>query len=181
MGAVDLRYARALAEVASEERLDVADVEKQLRGFAELVSGNAELREALGNPSIPEPQKLRVVDAIAARLGIGKSVRNFIAVVMHHERLHELNEMVEAFHVLADEQTRICEAEVTSAHPLDDTSRRLLEQKIADLTGGERVKATYREDASLLGGAVVKVGSTVYDGSVRAQLEQLRQRMVNAA
>jgi F-type H+-transporting ATPase subunit delta len=180
MAAVDLRYARALAEVASEQRLDVADVEKQLRGFAELVSGNTELREALGNPSIPEPQKLRVVDGIAGRLGIGKAVRNFIAVVMHHERLHELNEMVESFHLLADQQTRVAEAEVISAHKLDDASRRLLEQKIAGLTGGERVKATYREDESLLGGAIVKVGSTVYDGSVRAQLEQLRQRMVNA-
>lgn len=181
MAVTDLRYARALSEVVSEQRLDAAQVEAQLRGFSDLLHENAELREVLGNPSIPEAQKLRVLDAIGARTGMSKEVRNFVALVTHHERLHQLQDMVDAFHTMADEALQVCEAQVVSAHPLDDNSRRLLEQKIAGITGGERVKATYTQDASLLGGAIVKVGSTVYDGSVRAQLEQLRERLVNAA
>ena len=180
MAAVDNRYARALAQVVEEQSLDRAATESQLRDFATLIDDNAELREVMRNPSIPEPQKLGLLDALSSRLGTCKAVRNFIALVAHHERLHELPEMIAAFHLLADAEGHIAEAEVVSAHPLDDQAKRLIEQKIADLTGGERVKANYSQDASLLGGALIKVGSTVYDGSVRAQLEQMRQRLVRA-
>ncbi len=181
MAAVDFRYARALTQVVAEQKLDAFAVESQLKEFAALLDSNAELREVLMNPSIPEAQKLRVLDALAGRLNMSKAARNFIAVIAHHERLHGLNDMVAAYHTIADEESRVAEAEVISAHPLDEANRKLIEQKIADITGGERVKAIYREDKSLLGGAIVKVGSTVYDGSVRAQLEQLKQRLVNAA
>ncbi|MDE1155449.1 MAG: ATP synthase F1 subunit delta [Acidobacteriaceae bacterium] len=181
MAIVDLRYARALAQVVSEQKLDVLAVEKQLRDFAALLVGSPDLREVLANPSIPEKQKLGVLDALAPRLGLEKAARNFIALVAHHDRLHELDEMLEAYHAIADQELRVAEVEVTSALPLDEASRQLIEQKIAALTGGERVRATYREDKSLLGGAIVKVGSTIYDGSVRAQLEQLKLRLMNAA
>jgi F-type H+-transporting ATPase subunit delta len=180
MSAIDLRYARALAAVISDQKLDVVATEGQLNEFANLLEASAELREVLMNPSIPEPQKLGVLDVIAARNGMSKAVRNFIALIAHHERLHELREMVASFHAIADEETHVAEAEVISARPLDDHSKKLIEQKVADMTGGERVKAIYSQDASLLGGAIVKVGSTVYDGSVRAQLAQLKQRLVGA-
>ena len=181
MAAVDLRYARALAEVVAAQKLNVNEVEFQLTTFAGLLNDNAELREVLANPSIPEAQKLKVLDALSARLGLSGAVRNFVAVTMHHGRLHELGDMVSAFHAIGDSELHITEAEVVSAHPLDDANRRLIEAKIALMTGGQRVKATYTQDSSLLGGAIVKVGSTVYDGSVRAQLEQLKQRLVSAA
>lgn len=181
MAAVDLRYARALAAVVNEQKLDINATCAQLQNFMALFESSAELREVLINPSIPERQKLGVLDALAARIGFSRPVRNFIALVSSHDRLHELQEMIAAFRVIADEEARIAEAEVTSAHPLDQGSRRLIEQKIADLTGEDRVKASYREDKSLLGGVIVRVGSTVYDGSVRAQLQQLKQRLVNAA
>lgn len=180
MAAVDTRYAHALSQVVHEQGLDAAATEAQLKDFSALVDGNFDLREVLMNPSIPEAQKLGVLDGLASRLGMSKAVRNFIAVVAHHERLHELNDMIGAFHSIADAEGHIAEAEIISAHPLDDGAKKLLEQKVADLTGGERVKATYSTDASLLGGAVIKVGSTVYDGSVRAQLEQMKQRLVSA-
>ena len=181
MAAIDLRYARALAQVVNEQRLNVNDVEYQLTTFAALLNENAELREVLGNPSIPEPQKLGVLDALSARLNLSKPVRNFIAVIAHHGRLHELNDMVSAFHSIGDAETHIAEAEITSAHPLTEANRSLLETQVARMTGAARVSATYVTDPSLLGGAVVKVGATVYDGSVRAQLEQLKQRLVSAA
>ena len=102
------------------------------------------------------------------------TVRNFVAVVTAHERLHELGEIVDAYLRLADKDTGIAEAEVISARPLDAGGRRTLEASIARLTGKGQVRATYREDPDLLGGAVIKVGSTVYDGSVRGQLEQMK-------
>jgi F-type H+-transporting ATPase subunit delta len=98
---------------------------------------------------------------------------------MEHQRLAELDEILAEYRLVADEQSHMAEAEITSAHPLDDEDRRELEAKVAKLAGG-RVRATYHQDPTLLGGAVVRIGSTVYDGSIRAQLQQLKQRLVNA-
>lgn len=179
MAAVDLRYARAFAAVVEDQKLNVVAAQGQLNDFADLLEESAELREVLQNPSIAEQQKLRVLDAIAEKLGLSKAVRNLIAVVTHHQRLHEWKGITAAYAALADEDTGVAEAEIVSARPLDEANRRLLEDQVSKLTG-LKVQATYSEDASLLGGAVVRVGSTVYDGSIRAQLEQLKQKLVNA-
>lgn len=180
MAVVDLRYARALAAVISNQQLDLIAAQGQLNDFADLLAESAELREVLQNPSIPEPQKLKVLDAISARLGLSRPIRNFLALVTHHERLHELRDMITAYANVADEDSGIAEVEITTARPLDDANRRLLEQQAAKLAGEPRVQATYHEDPSLLGGAVVRIGSTIYDGSVRGQLEQMRQRLATA-
>lgn len=180
MAVVDLRYARALAAVVSEQKLNVAATQGQLNDFADTLEASAELREVLENPAIPEAQKLKVLDAIATRAGMSSTVRNFIAVIAQHERLHELREMVAAYVGIADVASSVAEAAIVSAHPLDEDNRKLLEEKIATLTGMQQVHATYSEDAALLGGAVVTIGSTVYDGSIRAQLQQLKARMVSA-
>jgi F-type H+-transporting ATPase subunit delta len=180
MAVVDLRYARALAAVISDQKLDLVAAQGQLNGFANLLEESSELREVLQNPSIAEAQKLKVLDALAPRLGFSRPIRNFIALITHHQRLHELRDMITAYANLADENSGIAEVEITTARPLDAENRRLLEQQVAKLAGEPRVQATYHEDPSLLGGAVVKLGSTVYDGSVRAQLEQMRQRLATA-
>lgn len=181
MAVVDLRYARALAAVITDKGMDLLAVQRQLKDIAATLDGSPELREVLQNPSIPEAQKLKLLDAMSERSGMSRPVRNFVALLTHHQRLHELREIIAAYATLADEESGIAEAEITTARPLDPDNRRLLEQQVARLAGDQRVHATYREDASLLGGAVVKIGSTIYDGSVRAQLEQLRQRLVAAS
>ncbi|SEG34381.1 ATP synthase F1 subcomplex delta subunit [Bryocella elongata] len=180
MAAVDLRYARALAQVVEEQKLDTAAVQQQVADFADLLDESFELREVLSDPSIPESQKVGVLDGLSAKLGLNKTVRNFLAVVVGHERLHELRGILEGFAGIIDEEKKIAEAEIVTARPLDAASKQLLEAKVAELAGGETVRATYREDPSLLGGAVVKLGSTVYDGSVKAQLEQLKAKLVAA-
>ena len=181
MAAVDLRYARALEAVVTEQKLDREAVKQQLGEFLASYEESPQLREVLGDPSIPQEQKVRVLDAMARRLGASGAVRNFVAVVTAHERMGELQEMLTAYLQLADRDTGIAEAEVTSARPLDESGRRAIEAGITALTGETQVRATYREDPELLGGAVIKVGSTVYDGSVRGQLQQMKQRLVTAA
>jgi F-type H+-transporting ATPase subunit delta len=172
-------YARAFAQVVVAKKLDVAAAQQQLRDFAGTLTGSPELHEVLLNPSIPEEQKLRVLDAIAGRIGMFREVRNFIAVIMDHHRLGALDEILAEYDLMADENSGIAEAEITSARALNDQDRATLEEQVAKLAGG-RVRASYKEDAALLGGAVVKIGSTVYDGSVRAQLQQLKERLINA-
>lgn len=180
MAIVDLRYARALEQVVLSQKLSRDEVKRQLDDFQATYAESAPLREILEDPSIPQEQKVRFLDALSGRIGMSGTVRNFVAVVTAHNRLTELPEIVTSYLHLADEDSGVVEAEVTSARPLDDAGKRTLEQGVAQMVGGTQVRATYREDPSLLGGAVVKVGSTVYDGSVRGQLEQMRQRMVAA-
>lgn len=180
MAIVDSRYARAFAAIVDEQKLDLNAAQQQLNDFGATLASSPDLRDALENPSIPEPQKLKVLDSIAAKLGMTGAARNFVAVIVAHQRLHEFNEIVASFASVADEELAIAETEITTARPLDDTNRNLLVEQVRKLVGGRQVRATYKEDASLLGGAVVRIGSTVYDGSVRAQLQQLKERLIAA-
>ena len=179
MSVLSLRYAHAFASVAASAHLNSAAAQQQLSDFSGTLAGSDDLREVLMNPSIANEQKLRVLDAIAARIGMFPQVRNFIAVIMDHQRLDELDEILNEYHALADEQSNVAEAEITSARPLNDQDRVELEAQVAKLAGG-RVRATYHQDATLLGGAVVRLGSTVFDGSIRGQLQQLKQKLMNA-
>jgi len=179
MSALTLRYAHAFASVAASNHLDSAAAQQQLRDFSETFAGSHELREVLMNPSIANEQKLKVLDAIAGRIGMIPQVRNFVAVIMDHQRLPELNEILTEYHAIADEQSGMAEAEIISAHPLNEEDRAELEAQVARVAGS-RVRATYRQDATLLGGAVVRIGSTVYDGSLRGQFQQLKQKLANA-
>jgi len=179
MATVAPRYARAFAEVVEADRLDTNEVERQARDFSQTLAGSNALREVLENPSIEMPDKLRVLDGIATRIVMFYQVRNFLAVVVQHHRLRDLEEILANYRELIDEHADAVEAQITSARALNDADRALLEAEIAKLSGA-RVRATYSEDARLLGGAIVEIGSKVYDGSVRSQLQQLKQRLVNA-
>jgi F-type H+-transporting ATPase subunit delta len=179
MSVLSLRYAHAFASVAASSHLDVAAAQQQLQDFSGTLADSRELREVLMNPAIETGQKIKVLDAIAQRIGMFPQVRNFLAVIMEHQRLDELDAILTEYHAVADEQANMAEAEITTAHPLNGQDRAELESQVAKLAGGS-IRATYREDASLLGGAVVRLGSTVYDGSLRAQLQQLKQKLVNA-
>lgn len=179
MSVVALRYAHAFASVVSSQNLDSAAVQQQINDFRGTFQGSRELREVLADPAIPKEQKLKVLDAIAQKVGMFSQVRNLIAVIMDHDRLGDLGEILDEYAIIADENAGLSEAEIVSAHALNDEDRAQLESQVSKLAGG-RIRATYRQDPSLLGGAVVRIGSTVYDGSIRAQLDRLKQQLVGA-
>jgi F-type H+-transporting ATPase subunit delta len=179
VGGLASRYARAFAEVAEASGLAPAAAQQQLQDFADTLGGSAELRDLLGSPAIPTAQKVKVLDALAPRMGLVRPVRNFLAVILEHQRLSDLDEIRTEYRELADQHAGAVEATITSARPLDRETRAELEAQIAKLAGAG-VRATYQEDPGLLGGAVVQIGSTVYDGSIRAQLGNLRHRLVSA-
>jgi len=179
MAVVTLRYAHAFEQVVISSKLDAAAALGQLHDFSATFAGSSELREVLGDPSIAREQKLRILDAIAGKIGMFQQVRNFIAVITEHERLHELDQIIREYAEAADTDAGISDAEITTALPLNDADRVQLEEQVGKLAG-TRVRAVYSQDASLLGGVIVKLGSTVYDGSIRGQLEQMKQRLINA-
>ena len=179
MSAITLRYAQAFSSVVTSKKLDTNAAQQQLKDFADTFQGSHELRDVLTNPAIPSEQKLRVLDGIAAKLSMLPQVRNFIAVIMDRQRLGDLAEIVAEYHAVTSEQSGMAEAEITSAHVLNDADRIALEANVAKIAGGQ-IRATYREDPALLGGVIVRIGSTIYDGSIRSQLQQLRQRLASA-
>jgi F-type H+-transporting ATPase subunit delta len=179
MAMITLRYAHAFEQVVVANNLDADAALSQLRDFAGTFADSAPLREILMDPSITKEQKLRVLDAIGSKIGMYPQVRNFVAVITEHDRLHELNEIISEYASAADSQAGVADAEITTAFPLNDEDRAQLEEQVGKLAGS-RVRAVYAQDSTLLGGAIVKLGSTVYDGSVRGQLQQMKQRLINA-
>ena len=174
------KYAHAFANVAASIALDVQAALAQMQDFKATLDSSKELREVMTDPSIPSDQKLAVLDALAARLGMFREVRNFFAVIIDHQRVGDIAEIVTAYEHLAASNQGVAEAHITSAHELNADDRRELEGQVARLAGANQVRVVYTQDASLLGGAIVKIGSTVYDGSVRAQLDQIKQALVSA-
>jgi F-type H+-transporting ATPase subunit delta len=173
------RYARALADVVLEAKLNPAEVQQQLEDFAATFAGSKELREVLLNPSLPTAKRVAILDAVNRRIGCGPKVRNFLAVLISRERLAALGEIVEEYRLEMNRRLEISDAEVLTARPLQEQERAKLEREVAELAG-TRVNATFLEDKSLIGGAIVRIGSTIYDGSVRGRLERLRERLVSS-
>ena len=176
-GVFALRYAHAFASVAQQAGLDPTQAQLQLSDFGQTLTGSPRLQEVLADPSIKSDQKLAVLDELARRMGMYREVRNFLAVIMDHSRLGELQQIVEEYHNLAEQGAGVAEVEVTSAHELNGDDRQQLEFEISKLAVS-RVKVSYSLDPQLLGGAVVRIGSTIYDGSVRAQLDGMKQALM---
>jgi len=166
-------YARAFADVVLAEHLDAARVLGGLRDISALMHESTDLRRVWENPAVPADQKRRLLDAIAKREGIERHVRNLVAVLIDHRRMHFLKQITAQLEKELDARLGFAEAQITSARELADAERRTLEAQIAKLTG-KKVRARFGLDSSLLGGAVVRVGSTIYDGSVKGQLERIK-------
>ncbi|HEX4785658.1 MAG TPA: ATP synthase F1 subunit delta [Candidatus Sulfotelmatobacter sp.] len=174
MASVANTYARAFADVVMSAHLDAKRAVGGLREIARLLDESADLRRVWENPAVPAEQKRHLLDAIVQREGIDKQVRNLVAVLIDHRRVPFLPRIVEQLEKELDARMGFAEAQISSARQLSDAEKRALESQIAKATG-KKVRAAYALDSSLLGGAVVRVGSTIYDGSVKGQLERIRE------
>jgi F-type H+-transporting ATPase subunit delta len=180
MASVVGTYARAFADVVmtAKNQLDPVRALGELHGLEGLLKESDQLRRVLENPSIPGDRKRAVLDAITARMGTTRQVRNFVAVLTDNRRLPLFSEILKQLEQELNERQGFAEAQVSSARLLSDPEKQMLEAEITKMTG-KKVRARYEQDASLLGGAVVQVGSTIYDGSVKGQLEKIREQLVS--
>jgi F-type H+-transporting ATPase subunit delta len=174
MASVASTYARAFADVVLDKGLDANRAIDGLRQLAALLGESADLRRVWENPAVPIEQKRHLLDAIVKREGIEKQVRNLMAVLIDHRRTHFVSRITEQLEKELDSRLGFAEAQITSARELGDTEKRTLEAQVGKLTG-KKVRAHFTQDASLLGGAVIRVGSTIYDGSVKGQLERIKE------
>jgi F-type H+-transporting ATPase subunit delta len=170
-----LQYANALADVALAQGAADAAL-KQLNDVAAAFAASGELRNVLASPAVPREAKHGVIEKIAARAGAGKIIRNFLFVIADHQRTHILPEIVAAFEGVIRQRQGVAEAEISSAVELSAAQKRKFAQTLERITG-KKIEAKYSLDPTLLGGAVVRVGDTIYDGSVRSSLNGMRARL----
>ncbi len=174
MASVASVYARAFADVILDVKLDAGQALTELRTVQALLAQSGELRRVWENPAIPAEQKRGLLDAIAERDRISSPVRNLVAVLIDHQRVKFFDPIIRQVQKELDARLGFAEADVTSARELGESEKRALESRVGTLTG-KKVRARYEQDTSLLGGVVVRVGSTIYDGSVKGQLEKIRE------
>jgi len=170
------RYATALADVVTA-RGEAQEVQKELRDWAEMMQSNEQLLEVFRNPTIPYEQKRKVLGALIARTRVRPTTANFLQVLLQNQRLAELNEVNKRFAQLLDERSGVVSAQVTTARPVPQSSQDSLRAKLAAMTG-KSVRLSFTTDEELIGGIVTRIGSTIYDGSVRNQLQQVKERMI---
>ncbi len=172
------RYARALSEVLGPQG-DYRTALSELQDFAAASRESADLREVMETPAVTPPDKLRVLDAILARMGISKTVSNFLRVLLENYRMNFLQEIVGAFRKVADDREGLIRVKVLSATGFTEAERQALRERFERLTQ-KKVECEFSIDPALIGGVVAQAGSTVYDGSVRGQLERVRRRLLEA-
>ncbi|MGD1108269.1 MAG: ATP synthase F1 subunit delta [Terracidiphilus sp.] len=179
MPAFVARYASAFADVVTDARLDMAAIDHQFSDFLSTWEGSAELRTLFVNPAIPAAQKIGILDSLKAKLGLQKELRNLLAVLISNNRIGHVVEVAAAYRRILQQQSGIRPAEIVTARPLSADERSALVAELAKLAGAE-IDPSFKLDTSILGGTVVRIGSTVYDGSVRGRLDRLKEALTSS-
>ena len=175
MKSAALQYATALAEIALEQGAS-EPVLNQLGDFARAYAESAELSTFLSNPAISREAKHGVIEKLLARLGASKIIRNFLFVVVDNRRTPQRPHIIATFQEVIRQRQGVAEAQVESAMELNATQKTQLLQTLERMTG-KKIQAKYSLDPALLGGAVVRIGDTIFDGSLKNQLNQMRARL----
>ncbi len=171
------QYASALADTAIEQG-NAPKLKAELASFVSLLGGSADLANSLASPAVARANKHAVIEKLAARLGASRTLRNFLFVIVDHRRSASLPRIQQAFETLLLARLGVAQAQVTSAGELSAAQKAELTRALERLTG-KRIESRYATDPALIGGAVARIGSTIYDGSVRAQLNRLRARLTS--
>lgn len=169
------RYASALADVIIEQG-EQAEVWEELAGWERMIVSNPSLLEAFTNPTVPYEQKAKVLNELIARTRVRPTTANFLRILLKNQRLAQLDEVNAKLDQVLDERSGVVSATVTSARPVADSIKVTLEEKLGVITG-KRIRLSFVTDESLLGGIVTRIGSTIYDGSVRNQLKRLGEEL----
>ena len=172
------RYGTALADVVAGSG-ETETVRSELRAWEQLISGNPDLQSAFQNPAIQHSSKERILDSLLAKVKPSKTTGNFLRVLLRNGRLTELREINDRFDAVLEERSGSVIAEVKSARELSVAQANELKENLERLTG-KQVKLNYSIDSSLIGGVVTQIGSTIYDSSVKTQLENLKEELIGA-
>ncbi len=173
--AVARRYAEALADVATDHN-QVEHIDNEVRVFAEMMKSSRELHDTFASPIVSQSDKLKVLEALLARTSTGQLTANLFRTMLSHYRLHHVAEVYEQFRREINERKGLIVAEVTTAVEVGASEQAKLGRTLEEMTG-KQVEFKFKTDPSLIGGVVTRIGSVVYDGSVRTQLQEIKEKL----
>ncbi len=170
------RYATALADAVVGAE-DQRAVQEELSTWQSLIESSEELKQVLGNPTISYDQKRSVLEELIRRTNVHQATANFLRILLKNQRLTELSQINKRFAHVLDERSGVVNAKVTTARPVSEEITKALHRRLTTVTGKD-VRLSFATDETLIGGIVTRIGSTVYDGSVRNQLLQMKEKLV---
>ena len=173
------RYATALADVVIKNN-EAQEVQQELAAWDQMMQSTQSLLEVFRNPTIPYIQKNNVLNTLIGKTNVRKTTANFLKVLLRNQRLAELHEVNKRFAEVLDQRAGMITAQVKTARPISSEQQSSLQSTLTHVTG-KKVKLNFEVDESLIGGVVTRIGSTVYDGSVRNQLDQLKEKLIGKA
>jgi F-type H+-transporting ATPase subunit delta len=175
-----IRYARALFDIALAEKLDLRTTYEELRGFADLFSKTPDLARVLTNPAIPSSRKHALVETLLSRAGaVQAAVRKLLLLLAERDRLILLPDIAQAFESRLMDHEKVVRAEVVTAMPLGEDRVAALRDGLKRATGRD-VQLESRVDPAIIGGAIARIGSTVFDGSITRQLQRMKETLASA-
>lgn len=172
---VSRRYASALADVVLKNN-EAQIVQQELNKWSEMLKSNETLANVLKNPTIPYKQKNGLLEALISKTNINHTTANFLRVLLKNQRISELREIVKRFDLELDVRSGFIAADVKTARPVSQAEQAAMQEKLTEMTG-KKVKLKFDTDESMIGGVVTRIGSTVFDGSIRSQLDQLKEQL----
>ena len=170
------RYAAALADVVTKTG-DARSIQDELKMWETMMTSNNDLLEVFSNPAVHSKSKENLLEKLIEKSKPSKTAANFLRVLLQNNRLTEIRQINERFTSVLEERSGGVTASVTSARPLSDAEKSELQANLEKLTG-KRIKANFETDENIIGGVITRIGSTVYDGSVKTKLEELKQQMI---
>ena len=172
------RYAAALADVVVKSG-ETEAVRNELAQFVGVMTENPQLAEIFRNPAVPYDNKNNLLETLIARTRPVKTTANFLRVLQRNHRFADLPAVYERFNTVLEERAGLVTAQVTTAEPLAAAQQTALAARLQQITG-KRVNLNFKIDPEIIGGVVTRIGSTVYDGSVKNQLQQLKEKMIKS-
>jgi len=177
MSTIANRYARALVDVIVERR-ETNEVVYELSGFERMMAGHPQLRDVFASPVIATERKRAVLNELLERFSPRQTTANFLRLLLNNARLHDLDQILKAIARELDTRTNIVSAEITTAREVSDQEKAALQSQLKATTGKE-VRLQFRTDPAIIGGMVTRIGSLVYDGSIKNQLAQMKRRLMS--
>jgi F-type H+-transporting ATPase subunit delta len=169
------RYATALADVVVPRR-EQRSVQEELTGWESMIQSSDLLQQVLSNPTVAYDQKRALLEEMIKRTKVLSPTANFLRILLRNQRLAELSDINQRFAQVLDERSGVVAAHVTTARAVAEDIRKALHERLGKVTGKD-VRLSFATDESLIGGMVTRIGSTIYDGSIRNQLQQLEAQL----
>ena len=170
------RYSAALADVVLQTG-DVDTVKSELAGWHRIFNENPDLANVFSNPAISHVNKEKLLEELLAKSRPSKTTANFLRILLRNDRINEIGEIHDRFASVLEERKGVVSAEITSARELPESERAAFQANLEKLTG-KKVNIKFITNSDTIGGVVTRIGSTVYDGSVRTKLDTLKEQLI---